>query len=624
MPDKYIDINIADDDQGIALKDALGEVADNVIGAEFDEKLYGLADPISNSGKYRLLTLDSDGAMELFWHSSAHLLAQAVKRLYPHAKLAIGPAIKNGFYYDFDFGEPISSDELEKIEAEMLKCADENLKIERSELSPVQAKEFFGKDNQIHKVELIEEIDEQISTYSQGEFTDLCRGPHVPSTGMLKNFKLLSLTGAYWRGDERNPMLQRIYGTSYPSAKQLRFHLKQIEEAKKRDHRLLGKQLNLFSFHPEAPGKPFWHDKGVILFRAIEQYIMQLVRRRGYQEVKTPLIMTRDLWERSGHYEHYRNNMYFTTVDDREYAVKPMNCPGSVLMYKERQWSYKDLPLRWAELGIVHRYEKSGTMHGLFRVRQITQDDAHIYCTNEQLVDEVISMIKLVFEVYSHFGMTEIEVELSTRPKDRIGDEALWDKAEDALTNALESEKISYDVNKGEGAFYGPKIDFHVVDSLGRSWQCSTIQLDFNFPERFDLEYIGSDNQPHRPVMLHRTILGSMERFLGILIEHYAGDFPLWLAPVQAIALPITENQNDKAYEIQKKLIDAGIRCNIDSRSEKIGKKIRESEMQKIPYMLVVGANEVDSNTIAVRKHGREDLGSMTIEQFVERLKSDN
>ncbi len=631
MPDKYIEIKITSNgDDGVkpgsSLKSALGDIPKGVIGAEYDGKLYGLEDSVHSGGEYRLLTVASDGVMKLFWHSSAHLLAQAVRRLYPHVKLGIGPAIANGFYYDFDFGEQISSDDLERIEAEMAKCVEEDYPIQRSEISSDDALTHFDSDGQDFKLELIEEIDEQITTYSQGEFTDLCRGPHVPSTGMLKNFKLLSVTGAYWRGDERNPMLQRIYGTSFPTAKQLRTHLKQIEEAKKRDHRLLGKQLNLFSFHPEAPGKPFWHDNGVVLFKLIEGYLSDLLRRRGYSEVKTPLIMTRDLWERSGHWDHYHDNMYFITLDDREFAVKPMNCPGAVLMYQERQWSYRDFPQRWAELGIVHRYEKSGTMHGLFRVRHITQDDAHIFCTQEQLVDEVVRMVKLVFEIYSHFGMSEINVEMSTRPKDRIGKEELWDKAEGALEQALEREGIKYEVNKGEGAFYGPKIDFHVVDSLGRNWQCSTIQVDFNFPERFDLEYIGSDNQAHRPVMLHRAILGSMERFMGILIEHYGGKFPLWLSPVQVSVLPITENQNEYAQQIVDRLLDKGIRCIIDSRSEKVGKKIREAEMQKTPYMLIIGANEVESNELSVRMHGRKDLGTMNVEQFLahvsEELKS--
>ncbi|MDP8228085.1 MAG: threonine--tRNA ligase [Candidatus Electryoneaceae bacterium] len=621
MPDRYINIDISSNDgglpAGVPLKEALDDIPKNVIGAELNGKLYGLEDPLNDSGQYRLLTVDSVGAMELFWHSSAHLLAQAVKRLYPHAKLGIGPAIKNGFYYDFDFGEPISSDDLPKIEEEMKNCVLSNEAIKRSELTPQEAKNFFDGDGQDYKLELIEGINEQISTYSQGEFTDLCRGPHLPSTGLIKNFKLLALTGAYWRGSERNPMLQRIYGTAFPNAKQLREHLRRLEEAKKRDHRLVGKQLGLFSFHPEAPGAPFWHDKGVILFDEIQGYLRGVLRKHSYKEVRTPLVLVKELWERSGHWDHYHNNMYFTCVEDRDYAMKPMNCPGAVMMYGERQWSYRDLPQRWSEIGIVHRYEKSGALHGLFRVRQITQDDAHIFCTPEQLVDEIIAMIELVYEVFEHFGMSDIAVELSTRPKDRIGDEELWDRAEEALLTALKQNDIAYEINEGEGAFYGPKIDFHVSDSLGRTWQCSTIQLDFNFPERFDLEYVGADNQPHRPVMLHRTILGSVERFIGILTEHYGGDFPLWLAPRQAIALPITDKQNAVAQGVMERLIQTGFRCEIDERNEKIGKKIRESELLKIPYMLVIGAREAESNSVSVRRRGQGDLGVMDIEVLI-------
>jgi len=606
---------------GIALKDALTEIPDGVIGAELDGRLFGLEDPIDTSGEYRLLQLDSDRVMKLFWHSSAHLLAQAVKRLFPDAKLGIGPAIKDGFYYDFDFGEPISSDELPRIEAEMQKIVAENLSIQRTAISPDDANKLFSDENQDYKVELIAGLDEQISLYSQGEFTDLCRGPHLPSTGLIKNFKLLAITGAYWRGDERNPMLQRIYGTAYPNAKQLRAHLQRLVEAKKRDHRLIGKQMDLFSFHPEAPGAPFWHPKGTVLIKLIDDYMRKLLVKRGYGEVSTPLIMTRDLWERSGHWDHYQNNMYFTTVDDRDYAVKPMNCPGAVLMYKQKQTSYRDLPMRWAEMGIVHRYEKSGTLHGLFRVRHITQDDAHIFCTPDQIVDEVIAMIKLVFEVFGHFGLTDISMELSTRPKDRIGSDEVWDRAEDALKNSLEAGGYDYEVNAGEGAFYGPKIDFHVVDALGRTWQCSTIQLDFNFPERFNLEYIGADNQAHKPVMLHRTILGALERFTGILIEHYAGDFPLWLAPEQALILPITDSEIEASEKVQTRLLSEGIRCRIDSRSEKIGRKIRDSELAKIPYMLIIGAREAEKDQVSLRRRGEGDLGVVSVEELLERMK---
>ncbi len=493
---------------GTPLRRVLGSMPDGVIGAEGEGRLLGLEDPVDRSGRYRLLTVDSPRGMEIFWHSAAHLLAHAVRRLYPRVKFGIGPAVRGGFYYDFDFGEPISADDLPEIEAQMRRIVEEDLPITRAELSREEAESLFRREDQPYKLELLDEIEGRVTVYSQGEFTDLCRGPHVPSTGMIRHFKLLALTGAYWRGDERNPMLQRIYGTAFPTAEQLAEHLRLREEAKKRDHRLIGKRLGLFSFFPEAPGAPFWHPKGAVLFDLVLNYMHDLLARRGYVEIKTPVVLSKELWERSGHWEHYHNNMYFTSQEDREYALKPMNCPGAVMMFKERQWSYRDLPQRWAEFGIVHRYEKSGTMHGLFRVRHITQDDAHVFCTPDQLVDEVRALVRLVFEVFGHFGMTDLMVELSTRPRDRIGDEAMWDRAEAALTEALQSDAVTFEINRGEGAFYGPKIDFHVTDCLGRTWQLSTIQVDFNFPERFELEYIGPDNRAHRPVMLHRAVLG--------------------------------------------------------------------------------------------------------------------
>jgi len=625
LPDIHRDITVTNNGSagirpGTRLRDVLGNIPPGVIGAEYEGKLYGLEDPIRASGSYRLLTLDSPRALEIFWHSASHLMAQAVRRLYPHAKLGIGPAIKDGFYYDFDFGETISSDDLARIEEEMHREVEADYPIIRLELSPDEARAFFKKEEQDYKLELIEGITETISTYTQGEFTDLCRGPHLPSTGLLKHFKLLSLTGAYWHGDERNPMLQRIYGTAYPTAAQLDEYLKRLEEAKKRDHRIIGRQLGLFSFHPEAPGAPFWHHKGVVLFDLVQNYVRSLLGRRGYEEVKTPLVLARELWEKSGHWDHYRQAMYFTSQEDRDYAVKPMNCPGAVLMFSERQWSYRDLPVRWAEMGIVHRYEKAGTLHGLMRVRQITQDDAHIFCTPGQMVDEVVAMLNLVFEIYGHFGMTDFVIELSTRPLDRIGEEKLWDQAEAVLAAALKQLDREYQVNEGEGAFYGPKIDFHVTDSIGRSWQCGTIQVDFNFPERFGLEYIGQDNQPHRPVMLHRTVFGSLERFIGILIEHYAGDFPLWLAPEQAVVLPITDAEHSAALSIQSHLSEAGIRSHIDGRSEKVGKKIRDAELNKIPYMLVVGAREAANGHVSLRRRGQGDLGVVSVDDLITRM----
>ncbi len=625
MADQYIDIIVGDGGihPGTPLKDALGDDTKGIIGAEGPDRLYGLQDALGTSGNYRLIKLDSPGAMEIFWHSAAHLLAQAVLELYPDAKLGIGPAIRNGFYYDFDFPQAISPDDLEKIEAAMQRYVDANLPIVRKELTPEEAIEFFKAQDANYKIELIEGLDEQITTYTQGDFTDLCRGPHLPSTGYLKFFKLTALTGAYWRGDERNPMLQRIYGVAFPNKKLLKIHLMQIEEAKKRDHRLLGKELDLFSFHPEAPGAPFWHPKGAIVVQEVLGFMRRLLAQRGYGEVMTPLIMSRDLWEKSGHWDHYRNNMYFTSQEDREYAIKPMNCPGAVLMFKSQQWSYRDLPQRWAEFGIVHRYEKSGTLHGLFRVRHITQDDAHIFCTSEQLVEEIGKMIELVFEAFGYFGISDISLELSTRPKDRIGSEEMWDRAEAALREALEARDQKFDVNEGEGAFYGPKIDFHVNDSLGRSWQLSTVQLDFNFPERFDLEYVGADNQPHRPIMLHRTILGAVERFVGIIIEHYGGDFPLWLAPEQAVILPITDDQHDVAQKLSEKMTQAGLRCRVDYRAEKIGRKIRDCEKGKVPYMLVIGQREAENREISLRRHKAGDLGVFSDQDVIDRLKNE-
>ncbi len=628
MPDEYIDIEISAEGApgvkaGTPLREALTDFPEGSIGAEVDGELLGIEDPIKQGGHYRLLTLDSPQALKIFWHSAAHLLAQAVKRLYPDVKLGIGPAIRDGFYYDFDFGQPISSEELPRIEDEMRRLAEADQPITRAEMTPKEARELFSREGQNYKLELIRGLNEGISVYSQGEFTDLCRGPHLPSTGLIKHFRLLSLTGAYWRGDERNPMLQRIYGTAYPTAEQLAEHLQRLEEARKRDHRLIGRQLGLFSFHPEAPGTPFWHQKGVVLLNAVEEYWREAHRRHGYAEVRTPIILSRGLWERSGHWDHYRGNMYFTSQEDQEFAVKPMNCPGTVLMFGERQWSYRELPWRAAELGIIHRYEKSGTLHGLFRVRGFTMDDAHIFCTPEQLVDEIRGVVRLVYEIYARFGLTEVEVELSTRPLDRIGTDQMWDRAENALTDALKGEGSEFEINEGEGAFYGPKIDFHILDCLGRRWQCGTVQIDFNFPERFQLEYIGPDNQPHTPVMIHRAILGSMERFVGILIEHYGGDFPLWLAPEQAVVLPITDDEHPAAENVAERLSGAGFRCRIDGRAEKIGRKIRDAELLKIPYMLIVGAREAADGKVSLRRRHQGDLGVQSIESLIEQMHSE-
>lgn len=605
---------------GTPLREALGSVPDEVVGAEYNGRLLGLEDPISDSGEYRLVTIRSPRARELLWHTASHLLAQAVLRLYPHAKLGIGPPIRDGFYYDFDFGTPISSDDLNRIEEEMRREVEENYPVYRREISREEALRLFREKGQDFKVELILELDGAISTYTQGEFTDLCKGPHLPYTGLVKHFKLLSLTGAYWRGDERNPMLQRIYGTAYFTQEELDEHLRRLEEAKKRDHRLLGKQLRLFSFHPEAPGTPFWHPRGVVIFNTIAQFWREIHERSGYQEIRTPIILAQELWERSGHWEHYRNNMYFTSQENQMFAVKPMNCPGAVLMYTERQWSYRDLPWRASELGIVHRYEKSGVLHGLFRVRAFNLDDAHIFCTPDQLVDEIEQVVRLIKEIYSRFGLTQVEVELSTRPPKRIGSDEVWDRAEEALQVALQREGMPFTINEGEGAFYGPKIDFHITDSLGRSWQCGTVQVDFSFPERFGLEYIGPDNQPHRPVMVHRAIFGSLERFIGILVEHFGGDFPLWLAPEQVRILPVTDSNLPYAHSLRENLIERGIRAEVDERSEKVGRKVRDAEVDRVPYMLIVGAREMESGTISVRRKGLGDLGVQTVEHFITQI----
>ena len=629
MPEGMINISIATAgmegvEPGTPLKDVLPNIPEDVIGALSEGRLYGLEDPVNKSGQFKLLELGSPESMQIFWHSASHVLAQAVKRLFPRVKLGIGPAIKDGFYYDFDFGdETVSSDDLPKIEAEMQKIVKADLPIRCEEQSSAAASEFFATEKADYKLELIEGIEEQISIYSQGEFVDLCRGPHLPSTGLIKHFKLLSLTGAYWRGDERNRMLQRIYGTAYPEAGQLKEHLLRLEEAKKRDHRLIGKQLGLFSFHPEAPGSVFWHEKGMILFNAVQDYWRETHSRHGYVEVSTPIVLSQELWERSGHWDHYHNNMYFTSQDDQQFALKPMNCPGTVMMFGERQWSYRELPWRAAELGIIHRYEKSGTLHGLFRVRGFTMDDAHIFCTEDQLVSEIRGVVDLVFEIYHRFGLRDIDVELSTRPKDRIGSDEMWDIAEQSLQDALGESDIEFEIREGEGAFYGPKIDFHITDCLDRQWQCGTVQIDFNFPERFDLEYVGSDNQMHRPVMIHRAILGSMERFIGILIEHYAGDFPLWLAPEQALILPITDSEIEASEKVQSRLHSEGIRCRIDSRSEKIGRKIRDSELAKIPYMLIIGAREAEKDQVSLRRRGQGDLGVVSVDELLERMKQE-
>ena len=552
-------------------------------------------------------------------HTASHILAQAVKRLYPETQLAIGPAIKDGFYYDFDRVTPFTEEELEKIEAEMKKIVKENLKIERFTLPRDEAVKFMTEKNEPYKTELINDLPEgeEISFFKQGDFTDLCAGPHVTYTSAVKALKLMSVAGAYWRGSEKNKMLTRIYGTAFASKDELEAYLNMLEEAKKRDHRKLGKELGLFSLMEEGPGFPFFLPKGMIVKNSLIEYWRELHTREGYQEISTPILLSRQLWERSGHWDHYKNNMYTTQVDDNPFSVKPMNCPGGMLVYKTEMRSYKDLPLKLAELGLVHRHEKSGELHGLMRVRCFTQDDAHIFMTMEQITGEIKGVIRIIDEIYSLFGF-KYHVELSTMPEDHMGDEADWVTATEGLRKALEELNMDYVVNEGDGAFYGPKIDFHLEDSIGRTWQCGTIQLDFQMPMRFELEYVGSDGLKHRPIMVHRAAFGSIERFIGILIEHFAGKFPTWLSPVQVRLLPITDRYNEYTDKVEKALKAAGVRCESDRRQEKTGFKVRESQMARIPYMLVLGDKEQAEGTVSVRRRDSGEMTSVKPEDFID------
>ncbi|MBN1903128.1 threonine--tRNA ligase [Candidatus Sumerlaeota bacterium] len=600
-------------------------LAREALAAQIDGRFIDLDTPITEDATIQLLTFDSLKGRDIFRHSSSHIMAQAVLRLFPGAQLAIGPAIEDGFYYDIDFPKPISPEDLPRIEEEMEKIVKENLNFKREELSREEAIQLFEKQGNKYKVELVRELPEgdKISIYKQGEFFDLCRGPHIPSTKYLKAFKLTGLAGAYWRGDERREMLTRIYGASFTDAKELKKHLTLIEEAKKRDHRKLGKELDLFSFHQEGPGFPFFHPKGTILFQELIEFCRKELAKRGYMEIKTPIILNEELWHRSGHWDHYRENMYFTKIDERDYAVKPMNCPGGLLIYKSRIHSYREFPLKVAEFGLVHRHEKSGVLHGLFRVRNFTQDDAHVFCLPEQLEEEIQKLVELILDFYKVFGFEDILIEISTRPESSIGSDEMWEKATSALKHTLEKMKIDFKLNPGAGAFYGPKIDFHIRDCLKRTWQCATIQVDFSMPERFDLNYIGRDGLEHRPVMIHRAIFGSLERFLGILIEHYAGNFPLWLAPVQAAILPIGENHAQWANEIKATLDEAGLRTEIDLAQEKINRKIRNAEIMKIPYMLIIGDREVETRTASIRRHGSGDMGNKSIPEIISFMKKE-
>ena len=575
-------------------------------------------------GSVQEMAFTDEIGQEAFRHTTSHILAQAVKRLYPDTKCAIGPAIKDGFYYDFEFSFPFTSENLADVEKEMRKIVKEALPLERSSVSREEALKLMEERNEPYKVELIEELPEgeEISLYRQGEFVDLCAGPHVSNTSVVKAFKLQSVAGAYWHGDEHNQMLTRIYGTSFPKAAELDEYLKRMEEAKKRDHRKLGKELGLFAIMEEGPGFPFFLPKGMVLKNLLIDYWRELHTREGYVEISTPIILSRHLWENSGHWDYYKDNMYTTVIDEEDYAVKPMNCPGGMLVYKVEPRSYKDLPMRVGELGLVHRHEKSGQLHGLMRVRCFTQDDAHIFMTEDQIQDEIKGVARLIDEVYSKFGF-KYHVELSTRPEDSMGSDADWEMATDALRGALEDLGLDYVVNEGDGAFYGPKIDFHLEDSIGRTWQCGTIQLDFQMPQRFELEYTGADGEKHRPIMIHRVAFGSIERFIGILIEHYAGKFPTWLAPVQVKILPVSEKFADYAKEVSDSLKAAGIRVETDDRNEKLGYKIRSAQMEKVPYMLIVGEKEVEEKAVSVRKRDEGDIGSMKVEEFTAKVLED-
>ena len=602
------------------VKSISNSLAKKVLAVSIDDKTMDLTTVLDRDCKVQFLTFEDEGGRNALRHTASHILAQAIKRLYKdeNVQLAIGPAIENGFYYDIDMEKRLTEDDLKDIEKEMNKIVKENLKLERKLVSRQEALDMFGAAGENYKVELINDLpeDAEISLYTQGEFTDLCAGPHVVSTGKVKALKLQSVAGAYWRGSEKNKMLQRVYGTAFEKKDELDAYLKMLEEAAKRDHRKLGKELDLFSIHEEGPGFPFFHPNGMVIRNELINYWREVHRRYGYQEIKTPMILNRQLWEQSGHWAHYKENMYFTEIDGEDYAIKPMNCPGGMLVYKTQQHSYRDLPLRASELGLVHRHELSGALHGLFRVRNFTQDDAHIFMTPEQIEGEIQNVINLFDEVYSTFGL-KYHAELSTRPEDSMGSDEMWELATNGLRNALEHRGLDYIVNEGDGAFYGPKIDFHLKDSIGRTWQCGTIQLDMQLPEKFDLTYVGEDGQKHRPVMIHRVVYGSIERFIGILIENYAGAFPTWLAPVQVKILPITDRHMDYAFELKKKMFDLGLRVEVDDRNEKVGYKMREAQVKKIPYMLVVGDQEMESGTVNMRKHGEKDTATMPVEDFI-------
>ena len=616
---------IEDGSNGYSLATSISrKLAKEAVAAKVNGKLVDLSHELKESDQVEIITVDSEEGIEIIRHSTAHVMAQAVKRIYGNVKLAIGPTVKNGFYYDFDLDTPLTHGDIEKIEEEMNKIINEDLKFKRKDVSREEALKLMSEKVEDYKVQLINDLDESenISLYEQGDFTDLCRGPHIPSTKFIKAFKLTSVAGAYWRGSEKNKMLQRIYGVAFATKKELDKYLNMIEEAKKRDHRKLGRELRLFEIMDEGPGFPFFLPKGVVLKNILIDYWRKLHNKAGYVEIETPIMLNKELWIRSGHWDHYKENMYTSMIDDKEFALKPMNCPGGMLVYKSEGHSYRDLPLRVGELGRVHRHELSGALHGLMRVRAFTQDDAHIFMLPEQIKSEILGVIKLIDEVYGTLGF-KYNIELSTRPEDSMGSDEEWTMAESSLKEALDEGGLDYKINEGDGAFYGPKIDFHIEDSLGRSWQCGTIQLDFQLPQRFELEYIGSDGEKHRPIVIHRVIFGSIERFIGILIEHFAGKFPVWLAPVQVKVLPISDNFVEYGSEVIGKLREAGIRCEIDNRSEKIGYKIREARNERVPYMIIVGEQEKTHGNISLRSREGGDEGSTSLEEFIARVQKE-
>lgn len=619
------DKSVMEIENGASVYDAAKKISDGLaraaLGARVDGEVKELTFKLEKDAELEILTFDDNDGRHILRHTASHVMAQAVKRLFPEVKLAIGPAIDNGFYYDFDYDKGFTPDDLAKIEAEMNKIVKENYKLERFELPRKEAIEFMKEKDEPYKVELIEDLPEDavISFYRQGDFTDLCAGPHLFSTGAVKAFKLLNIAGAYWRGSEKNKMLQRIYGTAFTKKAEMQAYLDALEEAKKRDHRKLGRELGLFMMNDAGPGFPFFLPKGMILKNQLLDYWHELHAKNGYQEISTPIMLNRSLWETSGHWEHYKDNMYTTVIDEQDFAIKPMNCPGGILVYQAEPRSYRDLPLRMGELGLVHRHEKSGQLHGLMRVRCFTQDDAHIFMMPNQIKDEIKGVAKLIDEVYSLFGF-KYHVELSTRPEDSMGSDEDWDMATDALRGALDELGLPYVVNEGDGAFYGPKIDFHLEDSIGRTWQCGTIQLDFQLPLRFNLEYTGDDGEKHRPIMIHRVAFGSIERFIGILIEHFAGAFPVWLSPVQVQIIPISEKHFDYALKLKEIMDNNHIRSEVDLRNEKLGYKIREAQLKKTPYMLVVGDKEAQDGTVSVRSRKDGDLGISKTEDFVAKV----